>query len=275
MSPAAHARPTLHHIPVCPFSQRLQILLALKGARDAVRFELVDITRPRDPRLLALTGGRTALPVLEFADGRPVLYESLVLMDYLEQALPLPPVAQRDPYRRAAERLLAAMEGPFVAAGYTWVMNRDPAQRDALHARLLQHYAALDALLRRHATGSGPWLHDDFGWAEAVYAPVFQRFWFLGWYEGFELPDEPAYARVRAWQQACVEHPAAQQVCREEIVKLYADYAWGAGNGALLPGRRRSSFTFAPHWRQRPWPPRDKSGPVPSDAALGLLENAA
>ncbi len=273
MSTATHAPPTLHHIPVCPFSQRLQILLALKGAPEALRFEVVDITRPRDPRLLQRTGGRTALPVLAFADERPVLYESLVLMDYLEHALPQPAVAHPDPFRRAAERLLAAMEGPFTAAGYTWVMNRDPAQRDTLRARLLQQYAALDALLCRYASGSGPWLHDHFGWAEAVYTPVFQRFWFLGWYEGFELPDEPAYARVRAWQQACVAHPAAQQVCREEIVKLYADYAWGAGNGALLPGRTRSSFVFTPHWRGRPWPPRDKTGPVPSDEALGLMEH--
>src|SRR5512143_34589 len=62
--PMTAERPVVHHIPVCPFSQRLEILLALKGCPDAVRFEVVDITRPRDPALLALTRGRTALPVL-------------------------------------------------------------------------------------------------------------------------------------------------------------------------------------------------------------------
>ena len=34
---------TVFHIPVCPFSQRLEILLALKGISD-VHFEVIDIT---------------------------------------------------------------------------------------------------------------------------------------------------------------------------------------------------------------------------------------
>ena len=57
---------------------------------------------------------------------------------------------------------------------------------------------------------------------------------------------------------------------REEVVKAYDDYAKGKGNGALPPGRRVSSFVFAPHWRTRPWPPRDKYGHSATDAELGL-----
>jgi glutathione S-transferase len=77
--------------------------------------------------------------------------------------------------------------------------------------------------------------------------------------------------RLRRWRDACLAHPVAQQVSREEIVKLYYDYALGMGNGALAPGRGRSSFIFAPHWRDRPWPPQDKWAPSPADAALGLV----
>jgi glutathione S-transferase len=62
-----------------------------------------------------------------------------------------------------------------------------------------------------------------------------------------------------------------QQVSRDEIVKLYHDYAKGMGNGALVPGRTRSSFVFDPDWRLRPWPPRDKYNASASDEALGLL----
>jgi glutathione S-transferase len=54
-------------------------------------------------------------------------------------------------------------------------------------------------------------------------------------------------------------------------VKLYYDYAKGAGNGALLPGRTLSSFTFSPDWRSRPWPPADKCQHAATDAELGLL----
>ncbi|TFY97341.1 glutathione S-transferase family protein [Ramlibacter rhizophilus] len=260
---------TMHHIPVCPFSQRVEILLALKEATSAVQFEVVDITRPRSPELLAKTRGTTALPVLEFADGR-ILKESLVIMQYLEDVLPGRPVAQPDPWRRAVENMLVRMEGDFVNAGYTLVMNQDPSRRDALHERMLAQFAKLDAFLREHAP-EGPFLFEEFGWAEAVFTPMFMRFWFLSYYEDFELPQDGAYDRVCAWRQACLAHPAAQQVTREEIVKLYYDYAQGAGNGALLPGRERSSFVFEPHWRERPWPPKDKYRGTASDAALGLV----
>ncbi len=53
-------------------------------------------------------------------------------------------------------------------------------------------------------------------------------------------------------------------------MKIYYDDAKGAGNGALLPGRARSSFSFEPHWRARPWPPSEKYETHAADAELGL-----
>lgn len=267
----------VHHIPVCPFSQRLEILLELKGCRDQVEFRAVDITRPRSPELLALSGGHTALPILELPDGT-VLRESLVILRYLEGVFSQRPVAQADPLRHAVENLLVSHERDFGDAGYRLLMNRDPQRREALREGLLTQYARLDEVLRRFdgpgahglAGASAPWLWQTFGWAEAVFTPLFMRFWCLGYYEDFELPDEARFARVRAWEQACLAHPAAQQVTREQVLKLYHDYALGVGNGALAPGRACSSFALTPHWSTRPWPPRDKFGPAASDRALGL-----
>lgn len=262
------ARPQMFHIPVCPFSQRVEIVLALKGETDAVDFRVVDVTKPRAPELLAKTRGSTALPVLELEDGT-VLRESLVIMDYVEEWLPARPVRQREPRARAVERLLTTFEGDFVSAGYGFVLNQDASKRDALRDKMLAQYRRLDAFLVDHAP-RGTFLFDDFGWAEAVFTPMFARFWFLEYYEGFELPAGDEYARVARWREACLAHPCAQQVSREEIVKVYYDYAKGAGNGALLPGRARSSFGLSPSWRERPWPPADKWGHSATDAELGL-----
>ena len=261
------SRHTIYHIPVCPFSQRVEILLALKGRRSEVDFQVVDITRPRADWLLAKTKGTTALPVLELPDGR-ILKESLVILDYFEDIFPDPPVAQRDPYRRAVENMLARLEGPFVTQGYTFVMNQDGSRREALREGMLQQYSRLDAFLREHSPG-GTFLFESFGWAETVFTPFFMRFWFLEYYEDFDLPVE-AFARVRRWREAALAHPAAQQVTKEEIVKVYYDYAKGAGNGALLPGRTQSSFVFEPSWKGRPWPPRDKYAHAATDRELGL-----
>ncbi len=260
---------TVHHIPVCPFSQRLEILLTLKGLRDKVKFSVVDITRPRPPELQALMRGTTSLPIVVGDDGR-VLKESLVILNYFEAIFGERPVAQQDPWRRAIENLMVTLEGAFTTQGYVMVMNQDIAKRDAMREGMLKQYARLNDFLMEHAP-ERTWLFDEFGWAETVFTPMFMRFWFLEYYEDFELPDTQAYARVKRWRDACLAHPAAQQVTKEEIVKLYYDYAMGAGNGALLPGRTKSSFVFEPDWRERPWPARGKFGVVASDGELGLL----
>ncbi|WP_223425561.1 glutathione S-transferase family protein [Tateyamaria pelophila] len=259
----------VYHIPVCPFSQRLEILLALRGLTDAVEFRVVDITKPRDPDLLAKTRGTTALPVLETSDGH-ILKESLVILRYLDEALPGASLRRSDPVEHAIESMLIAREGPFTMAGYLFVMNQDPEQRDTHLDKLLALYRDIDDFLGHHSS-NGPYLFEDFGLAEAVFTPMFKRFWFLDYYEGFKLPEGKEYDRVRAWHDACMAHPATKQVTDEEIVKLYYDYALGSGNGALPEGRSVSSFAFEPPWQSRPMPPREKYSVTATDKELGLV----
>jgi glutathione S-transferase len=263
------AAATIYHIPICPFSQRIEILLALEGLDDRVAFEVVDVTKPRPDWLLAKTRGTTAMPILETADGK-VIKQSLVILRYVLDAFACPKLTREDPWERAVENMLIAHEGPFVAAGYEMLLNQDRDRRDAFAQRMLDAYATLSEFLDHHSP-EGPYLFEDFGLVEAVYTPFFVRFEFLDYYESFEIPDEPRFARVRQWREACLAHPKAQQVSHEEVVKLYYDYAKGSGNGALLAGRERSSFAFEPHWRERPWPPRDKYGVSATDAELGLV----
>ena len=59
---------------------------------------------------------------------------------------------------------------------------------------------------------------------------------------------------------------------KEQIVELYCDFAKGAGNGSLLPGRASSSFSFDLDWTTRPWPPRNKYGHAATYQGLGLAQ---
>lgn len=248
-------KPTLFHIPVCPFSQRIEILLTLKGQRNDIDFHVVDITQPRPEWLLQKTRGSTVLPILETRAGH-ILKESLVILQYLDDVHPERPVAQRDPYRRAVENMLTRMEGEFATQGYVWLMNQQPERRNALRTGMLKLYQRLNAFLLEHSP-KGPFLFDEFGWTEVVFTPFFMRFWFLEYYEEFHLPDDEQYARVRQW------------VTKEEVVKLHRDYAKGAGNGALLPGREKSSFSSESQWERRPWPLKNKYDHGASDQELG------
>ena len=178
--------PTMYHIPVCPFSQRLEILLALKGLEDGVGFHVVDITRPRPDWLLEKTRGTTALPALETEDGR-ILKESMVLLRYLEDLFPEPAVAQQDPYRRAVEGMMSAMEGAFVAHGYRYVMNPDVNNRDEFRRGMLAQYARLNDFLEEHSP-EGTYLSRPSGGRDGVHAHV-HALLVLEYYEGFELPE--------------------------------------------------------------------------------------
>lgn len=263
------SKPVIYHIPICPFSQRIEILLALKGLSDRIDFHVVDVTRPRPDWLLQKTGGPVPMPVLEDENGR-ILRESRVILRYVEERFAEPRVSRADPYERGLERLMMRREGAFAADGYGMVMNRDRGKTRDFEKRMLEHYAWLNNFLETHNPG-GLWLFDEFGLPEVVYTPLMMRFWFLDYYEGFALPESDAFARVRRWREACLAHPAAQQVSFEQIVKLYYDYTVGEGNGSLPPGREVSSFTFTPDWPERPMPPRDKYDRIASDAELGLV----
>jgi glutathione S-transferase len=262
-------RSRIYHIPICPFSQRVEILLALKQCEEAVDFEPVDITIPRPRWLLELTGGRSAMPVLVLPSGE-VIAESLNILAYLDAALGDTHVAASEPALADLENGLVALAGSFADAGYAMILNRDRSRRDALVQVLLDQYAKLDDLLNAGNPG-GHFAGPCFGYAETVFTPLFQRFAFLEYYECFALPGNSSYSRVARWQSACVNYPLAQQVTREQIIKLYYDYAQGAPDGALPSGRYRSSLSFLPHWTERPWPPHEKYGRAATDAMLGLV----
>lgn len=262
--------PVVYHIPICPFCQRLEILLTLKGREGDVAFTIVDITKPRPEHILTLTGGTTALPVVDLGEGRS-LKESLVIMGYFEDLYAETPLRRADPYERALENLLVTKAEPLVTAGYRLVMNQTLAERDQLVARYHEAFARIDDFLRQHGDMKSPWLFESFGWAEAIFTPFFQRFAMNVYYENVDIPATDAFDRVRAWRDACVGHEAAQQTSSEEIVKCYYDYACGFGNGALPPGRTRSSFSFTPHWRERPLPPPNKYDYQATDLELGLV----
>ena len=173
---ASMTKPILYHMPVCPFCQRVDILLTLKGHSEDIEIQSINITRPRPEALLQKTHGSTALPVLETADGH-IIKESLVILQYLEDMYPERPVAQCDPWRRAVENMLTRMDSEFFMQGYGWLMNQDLSRRDTLREGMLKQYAQLNDFLLEHAPES-PFLFDEFGWAETVFTPFFQRFGF-------------------------------------------------------------------------------------------------
>ncbi len=257
----------IYHIPGCPFSERVEILAKLKGLHEVFEDMEIDISKSRPDWLLEKTRGTTSLPAMSIENGE-TLKESMVIMQYLEDRYPDPPVAQRDPYRRAVEGMLCATDMQYSGAGYRMILNRDPDKLDECRAAVDAQYERLNDFLNYYAPDTD-YLFEDFGWAEVSFTPMFKRLWFLEYYENYQIPEQ--LTRIQRWREACLAHSATQGRSYEEIIKLYYDYSQGAGNGRIPAGREISSFTLDPHWSRRPMPPADKWHHAATDRELGLV----
>ena len=249
----------LFSMAVCPFAQRARMMLALKG----IDYELaeIDISKPR-PAWFKELNPLGKVPVLRH-DGR-LLNESSVICEYLEDAFPeAPSRVPRDPYTRALARILIDhCNQKFVPAMYRLLMNQDRALDQQRTEEALSAWHFVDEFLVRHDPG-GTFLDDGDGFslAEINYAPFFQRYCLNEHYRAFRLPEDGRYERVRRYRDACLAEPIVQRTGMrdEDFIKLYFDYSLGFGDGAIPPGRERSSFDLDMPLADRPLPPATRS----------------
>jgi len=246
----------LYSMEICPFVQRTRVLLALKG----IHFEHTEM----DPKSVQSDWFQKLnpwgkVPVIVH-DGR-VLYESLVINEFLEDSHPEVPLFPEDPYQRALARLLISYCIELIKAQYALQLNQDRAQDQALSEALLSCYRFLDDFLVRH-NPDGVWAFDAFGMVDLTYAPFFARLCVNRYYRWFELPNSHEYARVLRWFEACVNHPLvkASGMPEEHYIKLYWDHARGYRRG-IIPSGAQSAYTMAEPIETRPLPPRPPKPP--------------
>lgn len=90
---------TLFSRPTCPHSHRVRIVLAEKS----INVEIVDVSGPRLPEDLLDLNPYHSVPTL--VDRELVLYDSRVIVEYLDERFPHPPLMPVDPVTRAQFRL--------------------------------------------------------------------------------------------------------------------------------------------------------------------------
>jgi glutathione S-transferase len=173
----------------CPYCARVRITLAEKGiGYDAVEVDLDD-----RPAWIYEKNPLGKVPVLE-EDGGLVLPESAVIMEYLDERYPDPPLWPADPAERALGRLLIEQFDARLGRAYYALRRGEPDAQDTFDRKL----AALDAMLeeRAHLTGH------DYGLADIAYLPWIQR---ARARLGVDLGPYPALA---AWLSRLEERPA-------------------------------------------------------------------
>jgi RNA polymerase-associated protein len=150
---------TLYDAARCPYCARVRILLAEKE----IPFETVEIDLENRPPWLYEKNPVGKVPVLE--EGDFVLPESRVIMEYLEERYPQPPLLPSQPAERALVRLRFERFADLSRPYYRVVFNGESA------AVLDVELAKLDAAL----AGSPYLAGSQFSLADIAYVPWIVR----------------------------------------------------------------------------------------------------
>lgn len=168
---------TLFSAPADPWSHRTRLVLAEKG----LSIELIDVDPAKLPEDLLDLNPYHSVPTL--VDRDLVLYDSRVIIDYLDERFPHPPLMPIDPVTRAQFRVaLYRVERDWY--GLAHEIELDPAGKSAAHSRkvLGEAISASAEVFKAKPF----FLSDEFSLVDASIAPIL---WRLSMY-GIELPPQ-------------------------------------------------------------------------------------
>ena len=206
----------LYGADICPFVHRVRLALHLKNL-DFV-YHAIDLANKPDWYHEVLPSGK--VPLLE--DGEFRIWESMIILEYLEESYPEPALYPGSPGEKAMVRLeMEQFSGKFIGGFYGVLRAQESAKRDEMVGEMT---SLLEDWSDKVPTdgffgGADPGLFDI-----AIY-PWFNRWPVLEHYRGFSLPEGP----WRSWSQRMADTQAVKDTARSPnyYVGLYESYAKG------------------------------------------------
>ena len=179
--------------------------LAMKATGIDFTEEVVPLSTPDTKARITEHSRAGRVPVLKH-DGI-VVWESLAIIEYLAERFPAARLWPADPQARALARSIAhEMHAGFQALRSSCPMNmRRPRRRLDISAAASEDVRRIDEMwqdCRATYGDAGPFLFGAFSAADAMYAPVVNR---------FDVYDLPVSRPARAYMEAVRALPAYRQ----------------------------------------------------------------
>ena len=196
----------LYDFPSSPNCQRVKVVLAEKNlVYDTVPIDLRK-QEQKTPEYLKLNPyGK--VPVL--TDDSTVLYESLIINEYLDEKYPDPPLMPKDPASRAKARILVDYGMAHFDSAYQKLrveLMKDPKEQS--QPIIDGAKSDLKKLLQRFEDeiGEQPYLMGDFSLVDADLIPRFTRL------EGFGVLPDPALPRLGKYMERMKARPSVKAI---------------------------------------------------------------
>lgn len=216
--------PLLYSADVCPFAQRVRMMLLEKGVEFTTR--PVDLDAP-DPEFLAVSP-HARVPLLVHGGER--VWESSVINEYLEEVFDGPALLPAEPARRARVRnWVVFADTQFVPWFYKLLLQQDPSVQAAYGDRMLDSLKFMEQGL---AESGGPyWMGPAPSLADLAFYPFFERFCVLNHYRNYHLPA--SCPRLQGWIEAMRRRDSVRRTGNgvSFYIQRYARYADGSADG--------------------------------------------
>lgn len=202
-NPARRSAMALYSDPLDHYSHRVRLVLAEKG----ISVDVVDVNPSRMPRRLADVNPDNTAPTL--VDRDLALYRSEVIMEYLDERFPHPPLLPVYPVARAKSRLLMYR----IEKDWSGHLNVLASGKGGARVQDRAHVALRESIVATApAFGEKPYfLNDEFTLVDCCVAPILWRLEHLG----IDLPERQTRALVRYMQKIF-----ARQSFRDSLTEL-------------------------------------------------------
>ncbi|XP_012267252.2 pyrimidodiazepine synthase-like [Athalia rosae] len=182
----------LYSMRFCPYAQRAQLVLDVKK----IPYDVVWVNLTKKPEWLAQKNPLSKVPVLQLEEGS-ILYESLIVSDFLDEAFPETPLYPSDPLLKAKDKLLVERFNSVILPFFKIVFSStvQPEESAAILDGLEIFEKELEKRGKPFFGGNRPGMLDLMIW------PWFERFELLGIMsdEKFVIP-RGRFLRLDKWE---------------------------------------------------------------------------
>ena len=225
----------LYEHPLSSYAQKVKIALREKELEFKVETPPA-LGSGRADGPFAVASPRNEVPAL--IDGDAQIFDSTIILEYLEDKFPSPPLLPRDPTARARARMIEDVcDTLYEAVNWglseiRWFKRAEGEQADKMKATAARQTAELQAWLA-DKLGSAQWFNGpSFGWADLSVAPYVNR----SFHYGLGTPPDSPLAK---WRDRIRERPSVAATFREFEA---ASERMGDGAARLASGAIRREY---------------------------------
>ena len=204
---------TLISFPTCPFVQRAVIALKEKG----VAFDVVYIDLANKPDWFLAVSPLGKVPVLKVErDGKDpaIVFESAVILEYLEETEVEVPLHPQDPLERAQHRSWIEFASQLLGDLWKFSAAKDEAELASARQGLIAKLGRLETTI------AGPFFAGtQFSLVDTAFAPAFRQL------DAIETVADTgvtaALPKVSAWRSSLASRQSVRDAAPADFVDLY------------------------------------------------------